>query len=86
MIAGGNHTTSNAICSEAPLAEFFGYFLVQRQESNVSLTQNKKPGQNCPGSCLFPLGLWENVGGEPFLSHLFRVLPVTHLIASEAEF
>ncbi len=36
MIAGGNHTIIHTFARSAPLADFFGYFLVQRQESNIT--------------------------------------------------
>ena len=37
MIAGGNHTSVPAFARSAPLADFFGYFLVQTQESNIKI-------------------------------------------------
>ena len=47
MIAGGNHTTIYAFSERLPWADFFGYFLVRRQESNISrLTYHKSKEEN----------------------------------------
>ena len=59
MIAGGNPTIMYAFARSAPLADFFGYFLVRPQESNItalSVLQKGIPSRKTNNQSVEPFG------------------------------